>query len=487
MPLTKLQFKLPSLAAGVMFTLIAAGCVSPAVSTSNDRNARNVILFIGDGMGVATVTAARIYDGQSQGMLGEEHWLAFERFDNVALVKTYNTNQQVPDSAGTATAMMTGQKTRAGVINVGPEASRRSCSGALSNSLTSIAELAKRRGLAAGFVTTARATHATPATVYAHAPERDWETNLFVPENDWEAGCRDIAHQLVNFSTGGGLDVAMGGGSRVFYGRDRGGVRRNAGDNLVEDWLQGGTHRRFVDSASALAALQPGDQALGLFASSHMTYIAERQDDSTEPSLSEMTAKAIELLSNDDDGYFLMVEGGRIDHGHHDGKPGFAMLEAQEFNRAVEVALAAVDLSETMILVTADHSHVFTMGGYATRGNPILGLVVSNDKTGEANDAPTLAADGQPYTTLSYANGPGAVREMPRPEPETGIHALTQSLVPTDSKNIDGSVTIDETHGGEDVALYATGAGAERVRGVIEQNRIFDIMMAAYGWTAPAN
>lgn len=71
---------------------------------------------------------------------------------------------------------------------------------------------------------------------------------------------------------------------------------------------------------------------------------------------------------------------------------------------------------------------------------------------------------------------------MPRTMPETGVHALAQSLVPTDGKNIDGSVTIDETHGGEDVALYATGSGAERVRGVIEQDRIFDIMMSAYGW-----
>lgn len=478
----KSNLRIPASAICALAALAVGGCATPNAAT--DDNARNVILFIGDGMGVATVTAARIYDGQSQGMLGEEHWLAFERFPNVALVKTYNSNQQVPDSAGTATAMMTGIKTRAGVINIGPVAQRRSCSGAQQHPLQSLSEVAKERGLAAGFVTTARATHATPATVYAHAPERDWETNLFVPEADWNSGCRDIAHQLVHFAPGGGLDVAMGGGSRVFYGRDRkpDGVRRDPGDDLVSEWLQGGTDRRFVDTAEALTALRPGDKALGLFAKSHMTYIAERQDDSSEPSLSQMTEKAIELLANDPDGYFLMVEGGRIDHGHHIGKPGYAMLEAQEFNRAVEVALANVDLSETLVLVTADHSHVFTMGGYATRGNPILGLVVSNDRSGEPNEEPTIAADGQPYTTLSYANGPGAVRSMPRPMPETGVHALAQALVPTDGKNIDGSVTIDETHGGEDVALYATGPGADRVRGVLEQNRIFEIMMSAYGW-----
>ena len=124
------------------------------------------------------------------------------------------------------------------------------------------------------------------------------------------------------------------------------------------------------------------------------------------------------------------------------------------------------------------------MGGYATRGNPILGLVVGNDISGEPNSEPTLAADGQPYTTLAYANGPGAVTEMPRPWPDTGIGALAQSLVPTSGTNIDGSVTIDETHGGEDVALYGIGPGSDRVRGVIEQNLIFGIMMDAYGWSA---
>ena len=96
-----------------------------------EKRAKNIILFIGDGMGVSTVTAARIFDGQSQGKAGEEHVLPFETFDHVALVKTYNSNQQVPDSAGTATAMVTGVKTRAGVINVGPESQRRSCRGAI--------------------------------------------------------------------------------------------------------------------------------------------------------------------------------------------------------------------------------------------------------------------------------------------------------------------------------------------------------------------
>ena len=195
-----------------------------------------------------------------------------------------------------------------------------------------------------------------------------------------------------------------------------------------------------------------------------------------------MTAKAIDLLSANETGYFLLVEGGRIDHGHHDGRPGFAMIEAQEFNRAVQTALDKVDLEDTLILVTADHSHAFTLSGYPTRGNPILGHVVGNDRSGEPNPSPTLAADGQPYTSVGYMNGPGAITEFPRPQPDTGVDMLAQALIPIASHNIDGSITNDETHGGEDVALYGIGIGSERVRGVIEQNRIYDIMNAAYGW-----
>jgi alkaline phosphatase len=186
-----------------------------------------------------------------------------------------------------------------------------------------------------------------------------------------------------------------------------------------------------------------------------MTYVAERDEDTTEPTLSQMTAAAIDRLASSPDGYFLLVEGGRIDHGH--------------------------DLEKTLILVTADHSHVFTMGGYATRGNPILGLVVTNDKTGKPNPSPARARDGKNYRTVQYANGPGAITSLPRPDPDLGVDSLAQALIPMRAENIDGSVTNDETHGGEDVAIYAAGAGADGVRGVIEQNLIFDIMMSAYG------
>ena len=172
--------------------------------------AKNVILFIGDGMGVSTVTAARIFDGQTKKGLGEENILSFEAFPNLALVKTYNANQQVPDSAGTASAMHTGVKTRAGVLGISGEARRGNCKEALVHVVPTLGELIKGQGKALGIVTTARLTHATPAAVYAHTPERDWEADIDLSSVAKQGGCHSIARQFVDFK--GGVDVAFGGG-----------------------------------------------------------------------------------------------------------------------------------------------------------------------------------------------------------------------------------------------------------------------------------
>jgi alkaline phosphatase len=208
--------------------------------------------------------------------------------------------------------------------------------------------------------------------------------------------------------------------------------------------------------------------------------MADRKPDSSEPTLTDMTAQAIARLKTDPDGFYLMVEGGRIDHAHHGGQAGYALEETVEFARAVQWAVDHTDPAETLILVTADHSHVFTIAGYPQRGNDILGLVVPPAGRGEdgGDGSPALARDGKPYTTLGYANGPGAVHgegddgEHGRPVPETGIAARQQATVPLGS----------ETHAGEDVALFATGPGADRARGVIEQNLIYAIIRKALGW-----
>jgi len=464
--------------------LLVAGCAGTVAPSDSIEPNRNVILFLGDGMSLSTITATRIFDGQSHGSSGEENSLSFEAFPHVALVKTYNTNQQVPDSAGTATAIHTGTKTRAGVINIGPAAHRRNCNEARANELRTLGEIVRSRGKSLGIVTTTRVTHATPATVYAQSAEREWESDAYFPDEAKASGCRDIAAQLLAMDPAQGPDIVLGGGLREFRGTALGGKRRVPNADLIADWLAASPRRKFIQSRAELSDLDPNDQVVGLFSASHMTYVAERNEPTREPTIQEMTAAAIDYLEARGEGYYLLVEGGRIDHGHHEGYPGYALLETQAFAEAVAVALGKVDLAETLILVTADHSHVFTLGGYPTRGNPVLELVVENDLSGEPQAGPYVAADGQPYTSVGYMNGPGAVKG-PRRRPDTGVAAIAQALIPFQRTYIDGSVANDETHSGEDVPLYATGQGSERVGGVIEQNRIFDIMMAAFGWQVP--
>ncbi|TRD11193.1 alkaline phosphatase [Erythrobacter insulae] len=463
-------------------TLPIAACTPPegtyamqsvgSVAPEAPAKAKNVILFIGDGMGISTITAARIYEGQKRGETGEENLLSFEKFENVALVKTYNSNAQVPDSAGTATAMHSGAKTNIGLLGVGTGTVRGDCASGLANPLPLLGEEAKDKGLALGIVSTARITHATPASVYARSADRNWEADAAIPEDERGKGCKDIATQLIEAD----WDVALGGGLGSFYGEgtDDTGRRLNADANLPADWMTrtGGT---FVRSSDAMNAAPMDKPLLGVFSPSHMTYMAERMDGKgqSEPTLTEMTAQAITRIKSDPNGYYLMVESGRIDHGHHAGKAGFALEETVEFARAIQYAVDNTDPEETLILVTADHSHVFTIAGYPRRGNDILGLVVPPEGGGDEVAEVSKAADGKPYTTLGYANGPGAIANLAeRPIPETGINAQQQAAIPTDS----------ETHAGEDVALYATGPGSDKARGVIEQNVIYDIIRKAFGW-----
>ena len=267
-----------------------------------EHKAKNVILFIGDGMGISTITAARIYAGQKLGNTGEEYVLPFEKFDNVALVKTYNVDAQVPDSAGTATAMHSGRKTNIGYLGTGPEAKRGDCVSGQAHPLPLLGEEAKAKGLAVGIVSTARLTHATPAAVYARSTARDWEADAAIPEDQRGLGCKDIAQQLVEFD----FDVALGGGQGAFFGGDVRGWRLDGAANLPREWVER-TGGSFVTDADGLAAAPKDKPVLGIFSPSHMTYMAEKKADSTEPTLTDMTREAVQRLSGDSNGYYLMV------------------------------------------------------------------------------------------------------------------------------------------------------------------------------------
>jgi alkaline phosphatase len=470
---------------------------------STRDKAKNVILFVGDGMGMSTLTAARILDGQNKGQSGEEGYLSFETFPYSAQVKTYNVDAQTPDSAGTMTAMMSGVKSDAGVIGINEKVQRGDCKTVAGNELITALELAEIKGLSTGVVSTARITHATPAAAYAKSPERNWEDISDMPEEAVTAGCEDIASQLVNFEKNlesrfpgidvNGIDVAMGGGRRHFLPKDATFNSNDAkseiegdrtdGRDLTAEWQASYPDGNYVVDQAGFDALdtEKTSQVLGLFNESHMQYEADRSNDiAGEPSLSQLTTKAINVLDNNQKGYFLVVEAGRIDHGHHAGSAYNALTDTIEFSKAVQAALDTTDPEETLILVTADHSHVFTIAGYPKRGNPILGKVVNVGAT-----EPALASDGMPYTTVGYTNGLGFRNSVG----ETNADASYASDAISGRQDLSSIDTTDagfhqealvplssETHAGEDISLHAFGPGAQFAQGVMEQNVIFHLI-----------
>lgn len=466
---------------------------------ANPNRARNVILFVGDGMGITTITAARILDGQRRGESGEENALSFEKFPYVALAKTYSVNQQVSDSAPTMTAMVTGVKTKDRFLSVNQNGKKSDYTTVADNELTTILELAEDKELATGIVTTTRVTHATPAACYAHTVDRDWERDEKLPLAAREAGFPDIARQLIEFKHGDGLEVALGGGRSYFLPKrkadpeDAGAMGERLDEkDLTEEWLKK-PHAAYVWNKAGFETIDPAQtrHLLGLFEREHLKYEADRATDTGgEPSLAEMTGKAIDILSKNKKGFFLMVEGGRIDHAHHAGNAYRALTETIAFADAVKVALRKTDLKNTLLIVTADHSHTLTMSGYPRRGNPILGKAVDPDQERLMKDQ-----SGLPYTTLNYANGPGytgvshaqpagskTFPHEPKTYEKTPVSRPDLSEVDTSTSSYmqeSAFPLMQETHGGEDVAVYAAGPGAYLIHGVLEQNVIFHVMKAA--------
>ncbi|KAF9814163.1 hypothetical protein SFRURICE_014772, partial [Spodoptera frugiperda] len=324
-----------------------------------------------------------------------------------------------------------------------------------------------------GIVTTARITHATPAALYAHAPSRYWEDDSRVPPTV-RKDCKDIALQL----------VIMGGGRRHFLPTitpdpehpNREG-RRLDGRNLAEDWAREKKRRRlraqYIHSREQLAKLDPRtvDYLLGLFEYSHMEFNAERGAiadaeeggsasptvKADDPSLADMTRAALSILTKNDNGFFLLIEGGRIDHAHHYNNPYRALDETLELETALLAALERVNPAETLIVVTADHGHVMTFGGQATpRGHPVLGA-----------DTVVSDIDGLRYTTLLYGTGPG------HSEPRALPLNTTTSAANADAVHAAAVPRQWATHGAEDVPIYALGPMATTLfAGVVEQSYI---------------
>ena len=489
--------------------LVCAAAGTLAVPAYAAGEAKNVIFFLGDGMGPVTVTAARIYKGEKQlaarpGSLvsPERANLVMQSLPYAARVKTFSLDGQTTDSAPSMAAYMTGVKMRNEVISMSSDTvavdstgkqyingENTTCPPTNGKAADTLLELAKAKGRAVGAVSTTRVGHATPATTYAHICNRN--------------GYNTIAEQSVpghanyNPKLLDGIDVLLGGGQRNYL--TTAGTKRTDGVDLVAAMIAKGY--TYVDNGTRLKAVDAAatGKLLGLFSPSEMAYELDRvKQNLDQPSLSDMTEKALGVLSRNDKGFFLMVEGGRIDHALHGTNAKRALEDTLAFDAAIQTALDYMNkkdpgLKNTLVVVTADHDHAIAFNGYPKIGNPILGLV-----NGYADGKPSKASDGKPYTTLVFGNGgrPGATAGSDVNTEDGGKKWIAparaasrddQSVMDTTDDNFLQEVGINlgspgaETHGGGDVMLFAGGAGSKIFKGTMENIKVFNKVKEAAG------
>ena len=291
---------------------------------------KNIIFLIGDGMGLAQLQAARI---RAVGAVGK---LYIEKLPVTGIKRTHSVNSLITDSAASGTALATGVKTNNGMICVTPEGKK----------AKTILEFAREKGMATGLVATSTITHATPASFAAHVPKRSDEATI-------------ATHIIENR-----VNVIFGGGRKFFVPQTFEGSGRKDSKNLIEEAKEYGY--KYVETKSEMVSAD-GEYILGLFQMEPMTTF------NPEPMIYEMTSKAIEILSRDKDGFFLMVEGSQIDWGCHKNDPDNTIRQTLLFDLAVKKAMDfALKDKETLVIVTADHE----TGGIAINGGILSGRVL---------------------------------------------------------------------------------------------------------------
>lgn len=461
----------------ILISALLSGLFTPAFAAGE---AKNVIFFLGDGMGPVTVTASRIYQ------YGEAGQLTMDKLPRTARIKTFSKDAQTTDSAPSMAAYMTGVKMNNEVVSMSAETvatapgkdattgvsnSINNCATSNGKSVPTLLELAIANKKATGVVSTARITHATPAVTYSHICNRNAEY--------------EIARQAVpggagyNAALGNGIDFLMGGISQYWVPFNATGSvaekkGRPDGRNLVNEMKAKGY--TFVSDKTTFdaAATTAGSKIFGLFdqafSQGHMSYELDRNP-ANEPSLAEMTAKAIDVLSKNSNGYFLMVEGGRIDHALHGTNAKRALVDTIAFDDAIKAALDKVDLSNTLVVVTADHDHTMAFNGYPKKGNPILDIVRSYTDGQPAKDA-----DGKTFTTLVFGQSPN--RPAARADVDSATALGNDYLQEGTIKVANGG----ESHGGGDVRLHATGAGSSFFKGTIDNTKVFTLVKTAFGF-----
>lgn len=290
---------------------------------------KNIILLIGDGMGASQLTAARYAKGK----------LEMERCPVGGLVTTHSINKLVTDSAASGTAMATGYKTTNGTISQTEDGVP----------LTTALEIAEEKGKATGLVCTSAITHATPASFSAHVPKRKME-----PE---------IAEQIAAKE----IEVLFGGGRAFFIPQSEKGSLRKDGKNVLQI-LE--SRMEVITTIEEFHALETPVRVAGLFADKALPKFSEGRI-----GLPEMTEKALQILAQDNEGFFLMVEGSQIDWGGHANDTEYILNETIDFDNTVGVALDFAERDgETLLIVTADHE----TGGFAVLGGSVENQSITN-------------------------------------------------------------------------------------------------------------
>ncbi|MFA6149105.1 MAG: alkaline phosphatase [bacterium] len=337
----------------------------------NGRGARNVIFMVPDGMGLADVTAARIFKNGIDGAP-----LHFETLDHIGYQRTYSANSTITDSAPAASAWACGEKFNNGEIcfhgNGRPH-------------LPSILEIAKRTGRGTGLVATSTITHATPASFGAHVANRNCET--------------EIARQYIEVTR---PDILLGGGAAKFNPANPDAC--GAKGDYVSKAEQSGytvvqTRQEMKESAAGGAW-----KVLGLFTPEGMTPEVLRIPGTTEPRLPEMTITALDILERNRNGFFLMVEGSQVDWANHANDLAYQIGETLAFDEAVKAVLNWIDANperreHTLLIVSPDHE----TGGFAING-PANRLL----RAGESVTAAWTTKDHTGSDVPVWAQGPGS-------------------------------------------------------------------------------
>lgn len=447
--------------------LISAVLVLAALPVAAVEPVRNVIVMVPDGCDDAVVTAARWFKGSPLAVDGIR----------VGALTTYMADSVITDSAAAATAFASGVKTSDGFIGVGPRVE-----GLLSTMpmpapevqyapFATALEAAKLVGKATGIVATSRITHATPAAYVSHNHSRNNEN--------------DIMEQIVYQN----LDVVFGGGKRHLLPTSAGGKRTDGAD-LTQVLASRGY--QMVETADAMAALSTR-KVFGMFASSHMDAELDRRElHPQQPTLADMTAKAIELLSQDPDGFFLMVEGSQVDWAGHANDPIYMITDFIAFDDAVKVALDfATQDASTLVLVFPDHN---------TGGMKIGNAITDNGYTAVQVEDLVGPLQGMKLTGFGLATKIGSDTSAENIKAQVrewwGIE-LTDDDIAGIQAYVAGGLTLDyaiprlvserytvigwTTHGhnGEDVPLWAYGPG--RPIGLVDNTEIAVISAQAAG------